>query len=420
MIPIETRPVRDCTLTVPGSKSYTHRLLIAAALSEGRCTLTNALRSEDTDLTLGALRQMGIEITTHGTTLEVHGRGGRFGPATEPIHLGNSGTSMRLLISTACLGEGEYLLTGTPRMQERPVQPLIDALTQMGARVECINGTGCPPVRIRGDQTLGGKTAIDCSVSSQFLSSLLLAAPRLPQGMDIRVVGKAVSRPYIDMTIEILERFGIHVARHDYARFTIPGGQTLNPGQYAVEPDASNASYFWAIGAISGRRIAIEGIQSKSLQGDLGIVALFEAMGCRISRDDEGMSVQGGDLRGIDADMGNMPDMVPTLAVVAAFARGTTIIRNVAHLRAKECDRLAAVMTELGRMGIETHTDGNDLSIVGGAPRGAEIETYDDHRIAMSFAVAGLLAEGTRIRNEGCVAKSFPDFWHVFDQVTRE
>ncbi len=420
MIPIEKRTVRDSTLTVPGSKSYTHRLLIAAALSEGRCTLTNALRSEDTDLTLGALRQMGIEIATHGTTIEIHGRSGRFRPATEPIHLGNSGTSMRLLISTACLGEGDYLLTGTPRMQERPVQPLIDALTQIGAEVESINGTGCPPVRIWGGDALGGEASIDCSVSSQFLSSLLLAAPRLPLGMDIRVVGQAVSRPYIDMTIEILNRFGVQVARQDYARFTVPGDQALKPGRYAVEPDASNASYFWAIGAISGRRITVEGIQRKSLQGDLGIVALFEAMGCQISRDDEGLSVQGGALRGIDADMGNMPDMVPTLAVVAAFARGTTVIRNVAHLRAKECDRLAAVMTELGRMGIETQTDGNDLTILGGTPRGAEIETYDDHRIAMSFAVAGLGAEGTRIRNERCVQKSFPDFWHVFDQVTRE
>ncbi len=420
MIPIETRPVRDCTLTVPGSKSYTHRLLIAAALSEGRCTLTNALRSEDTDLTLQALRQMGIEIATHGTTLEIHGRGGRFRPTTDPIHLGNSGTSMRLLISTACLGEGDYLLTGTPRMQERPVQPLTDALTQLGAKAECINGTGCPPVRIRGGEALGGPASIDCSVSSQFLSSLLLAAPRLPQGMDIRVVGKAVSRPYIDMTIEILNRFGVEVARQGYARFTVPGAQALIPGRYAVEPDASNASYFWAIGAISGRRITVEGILSKSLQGDLGIVDLLEAMGCRVNRDDEGLSVQGGDLRGIDADMGNMPDMVPTLAVVAAFARGTTVIRNVAHLKAKECDRLAAVMTELGRMGIETHTDGNDLSIKGGTPRGAEIETYDAHRIAMSFAVAGLMAEGTRIRNERCVDKSFPNFWHVFDQVTRD
>jgi 3-phosphoshikimate 1-carboxyvinyltransferase len=418
MIAIETRPVRHCTLKVAGSKSYTHRLLIAAAMSPGQCTLLNALRSEDTDFTLNALRQMGVDISTSGTTIEMHGCGGRLHPTAAPIYLGNSGTSMRLLMSTACLGEGDYLLTGTPRMHERPVQPLVTALDQLGVRAECVNGTGCPPVRIRGGDTLGGDVAIDCSVSSQFLSSLLLAAPCFKDGMDINVVGTAVSRPYIDMTIEILDRFSVRVEREGYERFRVAGGQTFKPGCYPVEPDASNASYFWAIGAISGRRVTIAGIRATSLQGDLGIVDLLEQMGCRITRNQDGLGVQGGELRGIDADMGNMPDMVPTLAVVAAFARGTTVIRNVAHLKAKECDRLAAVMTELGRMGIETRSDGNDLIIVGGDPRGAEIETYDDHRIAMSFAVAGLMAEGTRIRNERCVDKSFPGFWQVFAQVT--
>ncbi|MDJ0723010.1 MAG: 3-phosphoshikimate 1-carboxyvinyltransferase [Desulfobacterales bacterium] len=418
MIAIEARPVHNCTVKVPGSKSYTHRLLIAAALSSGNCTLRNALRSEDTDFTLGALRQMGIEIDASGTTVEMRGGGGRLRPTADPINLGNSGTSMRLLMSTACLGEGDYLLTGTPRMQERPVQPLVNALVQMGVRAECINGTGCPPVRIHGGDTRGGDVAIDCSVSSQFLSSLLLAAPCLQNGMDIRVVGAAVSRPYIDMTVDILDRFGVQVEREGYERFRVTGGQPLRPGRYSVEPDASNASYFWAVGAISGRCVTVEGIRKTSLQGDLGIVDLFEKMGCRVTRNDDGWGVQGGELRGIEADMGNMPDMVPTLGVVAAFARGTTVIRNVAHLKAKECNRLAAVMTELGRMGIETRSDGNDLIIVGGKPRGAEIETYDDHRIAMSFAVAGLMAEGTRIRNEHCVDKSFPGFWQVFAQVT--
>ena len=418
MIAIETRPVRNCTVRVPGSKSYTHRVLIAAAMSPGNCTLVNALRSEDTAFTLGALRQMGADIVERGDTIEMVGCAGRFRPTADPIYLGNSGTSMRLLMSTACLGKGGYLLTGTPRMQERPVQPLVDALRQLGVRAECINGTGCPPVRIHGGDVLGGEAAIDCSVSSQFLSSLLLAAPCFKRGTDIRVIGTAVSRPYIDMTIEILARFNVQVEREGYDRFTVAGGQTFNPGRYSIEPDASNASYFWAIGAISGRRVTVADIHKASLQGDLGIVALLEQMGCRITHSEEGLGVQGGELRGIETDMGNMPDMVPTLAVVAAFARGTTVIRNVAHLKAKECDRLAAVMTELGRMGIETHSDGRDLTIFGGNPHGAEIETYDDHRIAMSFAVAGLGAEGTVIRNERCVDKSFPEFWKVFEQVT--
>ena len=417
MIRIEARPVRDCTLSVPGSKSYTHRLLIAAAMSAGCCTVHNALRSEDTDLTLGALRQMGVAIRARGPVLEIGGCGGRFRPTSDPIHLGNSGTSMRLLISTACLGEGEYLLTGTRRMQERPVQPLVTALSQMGVRIACINDNGCPPVMVRGGGTPGGAVSIDCSISSQFLSSLLLAAPRLPEGMDIHVVGKRVSQPYIEMTIEILNRFGIQIERTGHRRFQVAGDQQYQPGNYAVEPDGSNASYFWAIGAITGRCITVEGIQAGSLQGDLGILDLFEQMGCRVTRAQDRVSVTGGTLCGIEADMGHMPDMVPTLAVVAAFADGHTVIRNVAHLKAKECDRLAAVMTELGRMGIETMSDGNDLTVIGGTPRGAIIDTYNDHRIAMSFAVAGLKAEGTCIRNERCVDKSFPDFWRVFEQA---
>jgi 3-phosphoshikimate 1-carboxyvinyltransferase len=274
-------------------------------------------------------------------------------------------------------------------------------------------------VEIQGGCLSGGAVEIDCSISSQFLSSLLLIAPCLNQGMDIRVVGKTVSKPYIDMTLDILRRFEIQVERNDYARFRVGGRQIFKPGHYTVEPDISNASYFWAIGAITGRRIAVEGIRGDSLQGDLGIVNFLAQMGCRVVRGAEHLSVQGGRLRGIEADMGNMPDMVPTLAVVAAFAQGTTTIRNVAHLKAKECDRLAAVMTELGRMGVETRSDGNDLTIVGGTPSGADIETYDDHRIAMSFAVAGLRAPGTRIHNERCVDKSFPGFWRIFDEVTQ-
>ncbi len=420
MIRIEARPVRDCTLTVPGSKSFTHRLLIAAALSEGECQISNALRSEDTDFTLAALRQMGVTVADYGTTLEMQGCGGRFRPTGEPIYLGNSGTSMRLLITTACLGEGDYILTGTPRMQERPIAPLVAALRQLGAQIEYVRHSGCPPLTVNGDGMRGGRTTIDCTQSSQFLSSLLLAAPLLTEGMDIQVKGRTVSRPYIDMTIDILSRFGVQIERENYAHFQVAGGQSFKPGRYIVEPDASNASYFWAIGAITGRRITVEGIRRASLQGDLGIVALLEQMGCEITRGENRLSVKGGFLRGIEAEMGNMPDMVPTLAVVAAFAEGKTVIRNVAHLKAKECDRLAAVMTELGRMGIATESDGNDLTVVGGVPKGADIETYDDHRIAMSFAVAGLRAAGTRIQNERCVGKSFPDFWHVFHQVTAE
>ena len=324
---------------------------------------------------------------------------------------------MRLLISIAAIGQGDYLLTGTPRMQERPVQPLLDSLTQLGVAARSVNANGCPPLHVTGRPIEGGHVTIDCSVSSQFLSSLLLMAPRSKSGLDIEVGGGPVSRPYIDLTVDILERFGITVYRQGYDRFHVPGQQTYRAGSHTVEPDVSNASYFWAAGAITGKSITVSGISRDSLQGDMKLLPFLEEIGCRVTSTARGITVSGGPLRGIEADMGDLPDMVPTLAVVAAFADGSTCIRNVAHLKVKECDRLAAVIHELGAMGIAARSEGENLIIAGGCPTAAEIETYNDHRIAMSFAVAGLRAPGTRIRNPACVDKSFPNFWEVYESL---
>jgi len=263
----------------------------------------------------------------------------------------------------------------------------------------------------------GTRVDIDCSLSSQFLSSLLLMAPNTDGGLQIDVRRGPVSRPYIDMTVDIMQKFGVTVDREGYDHFKVPGRQRYCPGTYMVETDVSNASYFWAAGAITGKSIKVLGIQGDSLQGDLKILHLFEKMGCRVRFEQDGIAVSGGALKSIVTDMGDMPDMVPTVAVVAAFARGTTCIKNVAHLRAKECDRLDAVIKELASMGIAAHSSGEDLYIEGGQPRAAEIETYNDHRIAMSFAIAGLQAPGTSIRNPGCVEKSFPNFWEVYETL---
>jgi 3-phosphoshikimate 1-carboxyvinyltransferase len=417
MFVISSRPVCDCAVRVPGSKSYTHRVLIASALASGTSRILNALRSEDTLFTLGALHQMGVSISEQSAELEIEGLGGRFRASGHPIYLGNSGTSMRLLISIAALGEGDYLLTGTRRLQERPVQALIDSLGQIGVPARCVNNNGCPPLIVSGGSVKGGHATIDCSVSSQFLSSLLLMAPLTEKGLEIRVAQGPVSKPYIDLTIDIMQAYGIEVERTGYDVFVVPGRQAYRPGTYTVESDVSNASYFWAAGAISGKSIKVLGVNRNSLQGDLEILRLFEEMGCRVHAEPDGITVTGGALQGITADMGDMPDMVPTVAVVAAFAHGTTCIHNVAHLKAKECDRLAAVITQLDAMGIHAHNAGDDLYIQGGQPAAAEIETYNDHRIAMSFAVAGLGAAGTRIRNPSCVEKSFPMFWQVFQTL---
>jgi len=422
---IELKPVkRAAAIQVPGSKSYTHRTLISAALSDGTCRVHNPLRSEDTLLTLKALGQMGISMEDQPDgrpdRIEIHGRNGRFSPVTRPIDFRNSGTSMRLFGALAVLGEGPYMLTGTKRMCERPMQALLDSLVQLGVPAHSMGRNGCPPVVIVGGQCKGDRTSIDCSVSSQYLSALLLIAPCLPAGLTIDVSHGPVSKPYIDMTVDIMAAFGVDLRREAYARFEVPGGQTYRAGDYTVEPDGSNASYFWAAGAITGARVKVLGVTGASRQGDVGLVNILEQMGCQVEHEDDGIAVTGGALRAVTVDMGHMPDVVPTLAVVAAFAGGTTVIRNVAHLRAKECDRLSAVACELGKMGIEARALDNELHIVGGTPHEAEIETYDDHRMAMCFAVAGLKVPGIRILNPGCVAKSFPNYWEVFEQLYAE
>jgi 3-phosphoshikimate 1-carboxyvinyltransferase len=414
---IKPHKISGCRISVPGSKSYTHRMLIAAALAKGASTLKNALISEDTQFTIDALRQMGIEIKVNRTDVRVMGQAGHLESCDEPIFLGNSGTSMRLLAATAALGKGTYTLTGTARMQMRPIKDLLSALQEMGVRVQVLNGNDCPPVEVTGGTISADKVRIKCQQSSQYLSALLLMAPCTRNGLEIRVTDGPVSRPYVDLTVELLKTFGIRFEREGYRKFKVPGEQVYRAGKYVVEADCSQAAYFWSAAAISGAKIKVAGINSDSAQGDVRFVDLLEQMGCLISRESDGIAVAGGPLRAIEADMADMPDQVPTLAVVAAFARGISVIKNVAHLRSKESDRLTATVTELKKMGIGAACTDNGLVVWGGMPRGSVIDTYNDHRIAMSFAIAGLNVPGVCIRGEDCVGKSFPGFWRVFEEL---
>jgi 3-phosphoshikimate 1-carboxyvinyltransferase len=405
----------QATLTLPGSKSYTHRALMAAALAAGESVLTNALAAEDTELTAAALTRLGAGIDWQGTTIRVTGRNGRWLPSPLPIYLGNSGTSMRFLSALAALGEGEYLLTGTDRLCQRPLGELLEALGQAGVQAVSERNDGCSPVRVTGG-LIGGKAQLSGAISSQYLSALLFIGPLAPKGLEIEITGELVSRPYVDLTLEVLGGFGISYYREGYRYFELPGGQCYLPREYEIEADASSASYFWAAAAVTGGRVTITNLSLESSQGDAAFPEVLGRMGCAVESSPAGLTVQGGPLQGVTVDMATMPDLVPTLAVLAAFAAGDTVITGVAHLRHKESDRLAAVAAELGKLGIEAWETPDGLVIRGGTPKGAVIHTYSDHRIAMSFAVAGLKIPGVSIEDPQCVAKSFPDFWQFFEK----
>ena len=407
----------EATLTLPGSKSYTHRALIAAALAPGESILANALKAEDTELTAQALAGLGADLDWQGHTIRVLGTGGHLKPVADPIFLGNSGTSMRFLTAVVALGSGTYRLTGTARLCERPMGELLEALNNLGVQATSEQGNGCPPVTVTGGSFTGGITRLSGAVSSQFLSALLLIGPLAPKGVEIEISGELVSRPYVDVTLSVLTAFGITFSREAYRRFIIPGGQSYRNHQYDIEADASSASYFWAAAALTGGRMTIANLDLESIQGDIDFLSVLARMGCHLISSPQGLTVEGCHLRGIHMDMSAMPDLVPTLGVLASFADGETVISGVAHLRHKESNRLAAVVTELGKMGITAEETPDGLRIIGGTPQGAEIETYDDHRIAMSFAVAGLKAKGVVIHNPDCVAKSFPDFWEYFENL---
>ena len=280
-----------------------------------------------------------------------------------------------------------------------------------------VKGNGCPPVTIQGGEQMGGRTTLRCGKSSQYLSAMLLMAPCTQSGVHIQVTQGPVSRPYVDLTRYVMQQFGVQVQQTGYESFSVAGGQTYRHGVHTVEPDCSQAGYFWAAAAINKGDVKVKGTRLDLRQGDIGIVRLLASMGCQVFEEEDGIRVLGGDLCAIEADMSDMPDMVPTLAVVAAFARGKTLIKNVSHLKIKESNRIEAVVKELNKMGVNALATHDGLMVEGGRPHGAAIDTYNDHRIAMSFAVAGLAVPGMDIRNPACVEKSFPDFWEVFEEL---
>ncbi|MBF0413534.1 MAG: 3-phosphoshikimate 1-carboxyvinyltransferase [Desulfamplus sp.] len=479
---IKTKITSDKSISIPGSKSVSHRMLICASMADGTSIVRNVLKSEDISHTTSALSKMGALIEevqdklTGDFFLRVTGFNGKPKPYENDIYLGNSGTSMRLLAGTAALGNTPYILTGDHRMQERPMGDLLEALNMAGAEAASKKGDGTPPVIIKGidreksayvskylddikkedncnikKQDSGNikKILLDCSQSSQYLSSMLMMGAALPYDLLINLPGPTVSAPYVDLTIDVMKKFGVNAQRLDDRNYLVKGDQTYRSGSFAVEPDISNASYFWAAGAITGNLITVTDINQDSLQGDKRLLDILKLMGCEIDYSHNGIGVSGNYnlknsdekgsvihsgkiansencLKAVDVDMSDIPDVVPTLAVVAAFAEGTTKIVNIEHLREKECDRISAVVSQLRKIGVEASEGKNWLSVTGvGENRdqinkvlhGAIIETFNDHRIAMAFSIAGLLVDGIEIENEGCVAKSFPNYWEKFESL---
>ncbi len=418
---IRPRGPINATVRIPGSKSISHRALIAASLSEGTSRIGNLVECEDTLYTLNALRKLGVKISKKERVLTVSGTGGQFppSPGVKSIFLGNSGTSYRLLLSIVALARGDFLLTGSQRMKERPVGGLVQALKRLGMDASWTGQDNFPPVYIKAKGLRGGQVKVEGDTSSQYVSSILLAAPYAEKPVEVYILGDLVSSPYVDLTIDVMERFKVHVAREGCRYFTVLGGQKYSACDFAVEGDVSSASYFWAAAAVTGGEVITENIRPHTThQGDIAFLHVLEQMGCSIKRESDKVFVQGRSLKGIDADMSSMPDMVPTLAAIALFADGKTTIRKVPHLRHKESDRLASIARELGKMNghVEELPDG--LIIHGGRLLSGKImDPHDDHRIAMSLAVIGLMVPGVRMRNEGCVNKSFPNFWELWEMI---
>lgn len=415
---IMTKKIDDQAVIIPGSKSISHRMMICASLCDGTSKIQNLLQSEDIKLTMTALKNMGAKIDEiNDNNFNVSGFAGTPAGYNQDIYLGNSGTSMRLLTGICALGNSEYTLTGDSRMCERPMVELLDALTMLGVDATSQSSMGTPPVHICGTSREGGAVSIDCSKSSQYLSSLLMMGAVLKEGLDITLFESPVSSPYINLTIDIMRKFKVDVNQIDNTHFHVPGQQTYIPGNFFVEPDLSNAGYFWAIGAITGKMISVKNINKKSLQGDMKQIGILEQMGCAIRIDDNQIGVCGSTLSGIDVDMSDNPDAVPAIAVVASFAKGITRILNIKHLREKECDRIDAICSQLIKMGIKVKQGEDFLEITGGNPKAARIETFNDHRIAMAFSMPGLIIPGMEIENEACVGKSFPNYWEIFETL---
>ena len=410
-------PVRG-TIRPPGSKSITNRALIVAALAQGTSTLEGVLDSQDTRVMLESLARLGLTVTHEPGECRVTLAGCAGSPPapSAELWLENSGTSIRFLAALCALGQGKFRLDGNARMRERPLGDLADALRQLGVRADCELGNRCPPLLVTADGLAGGTARVASGLSSQYLSALLMAAPCARGPVRLEVAGELVSEPYIEMTLQVMEAFGGHLERPAPGVY-LATPQTYRATHYSIEPDASAASYFFALAAVTGGEVTVQGLTRQALQGDVRFAEVLVQMGCQLTESASGLTLTGGPLRGVDVDMNDISDTAQTLAAVAPFARGPTRIRNVGHIRHKETDRIAAVVTELRRLGQQVEEEPDGLTITPAPITPCRVATYDDHRMAMSFALVGLRVAGIEIADPGCTRKTYPGYFADLERL---
>jgi len=414
--PLEGPP--DATIRVPGSKSVTNRALIIAALAEGHSRILNPLFSDDSFWLMNALVRLGIDVSADGERGEVYvsGQSGEIYASGVDLFVGNAGTVARFLPPFLALGRGPFTVDGVPRMRERPVADLVDGMRQLGAEVQYAGEDGRFPLMIKGGGIPGGKARVSASKSSQFISGLLMAAPYAQAPVTLHPVGRK-EWPYVGITVALMRAFGVEVDEAANGRFTVAPA-LYSSREYEVEPDASGASYFMAAAAVTGGRVRIPGLGASSPQGDLRFAGVLRDMGCRVEIASDFVEVQGPDhLRGVEVDMNAFSDTMITLSAIAPFAEGPTTIKNVGHTRLQESDRLSAVATELTRLGVKTQTTPSFIRIIPNKIRPGVVRTYGDHRMAMAFAISGLVASGIRIRDPGCVTKTFPGYFGALESL---
>ena len=403
-------------VNLPGSKSLSNRILLLSMLAEGQTEIHNLLDSDDVRMMVEALEILGIQFEEKRAEnlISVSGTAGKIPVSEATLMLGNAGTAIRPLTAAMTLGHGRFVLDGVTRMRERPIIDLVDGLSQLGANLRCLNDTDCPPVEVIADGLPGGKTRLSGAISSQYLTAILLVAPYAKSEVEIEIIDKLVSVPYVEMTMRLMRHFGVSVNHKEFQTFQIPRQNYQSPGKLYVEGDASTASYFLAGAAITGGSVTVKGCGTESIQGDSRFAEVLEQMGAKVDWGARQVKLTGSTLNGIDVDMNQMPDAAMTLAVTALFASGPTAIRNIYNWRVKETERLKAVSTELRKLGAEVE-EGQDYLVIHPPTRVkiASINTYDDHRMAMSFSLVACGKSSVTICNPDCVSKTFPDYFEV-------